>query len=74
MIPEGALDLFNSIGQGQGHPMDWLSIGIIAGRAEADEDIHEDGMNLIALMPELMARLFMTRVAEETSLVHLIHL
>ena len=31
------------------------------GRAEADEDILEDGMNLIAWMPELMARLFMTR-------------
>lgn len=61
-IPEGALDLFKTIGQGQGHPMDWLSIGIMAlGRAEADEDILEDGMNLIAWMPELMARLFMTR-------------
>ena len=24
-IPEGALDLFKMIGQGQGHPMDWLT-------------------------------------------------
>jgi len=61
-IPSGALDIFDSIGIGQGHPMDWLSMGIMSlARAESENDIFADAMNLIAWMPELMARLFMSR-------------
>tara|TARA_B100000902_G_scaffold58459_1_gene65430 strand:+ start:1151 stop:2317 length:1167 start_codon:yes stop_codon:yes gene_type:complete len=61
-IPSGALDIFDSIGIGQGHPMDWLSMGIMSlARAESENDILSDAMNLIAWMPELMARLFMSR-------------
>ena len=61
-IPSGSLDIFGSIGAGQGHPMDWLSMGIMSlARAEKENDIFSDALNLIAWMPELMARLFMFR-------------
>ena len=42
--------------------MDWLSIGIMSlGRGEVENDVFSDAMNLIAWMPELMARLCMLR-------------
>ena len=42
--------------------MDWLSIGIMAlGAAETTGDGRVDSMNLIARMPELMARIFLLR-------------
>tara|TARA_B100000614_G_scaffold183898_1_gene164492 strand:- start:130 stop:990 length:861 start_codon:yes stop_codon:yes gene_type:complete len=42
--------------------MDWLSIGIMAmGAAETTGDVRVDSMNLIARMPELMARIFLLR-------------
>tara|TARA_B100002052_G_scaffold299073_1_gene335108 strand:+ start:4074 stop:5237 length:1164 start_codon:yes stop_codon:yes gene_type:complete len=61
-LPSGSTDLFTAIGTGAGHPMDWLSIGIMSlGRGEVENDVFSDAMNLIAWMPELMARLFMMR-------------
>ena len=51
-IPPGSLDFLDSIGEGQGHPMDWLSMGIMSlARAEKENDIFADAVNLIAWMP-----------------------
>jgi len=61
-IPTGALRVLESLDPGSGHPMDWLSIGIMAlGAAETTGDVRQDGLNLIARMPELMARIFLQR-------------
>jgi len=61
-IPTGALRVLESLTPGSGHPMDWLSIGIMAlGTAETTGDTRGDAMNLIARMPELMARIFRLR-------------
>ena len=61
-IPTGALRVLETLTPGSGHPMDWLSIGIMAmGAAETTGDVRADSMNLIARMPELMARIFLLR-------------
>ena len=61
-IPTGALRVLENLTPGSGHPMDWLSIGIMAiGAAETTGDVRADSMNLIARMPELMARIFLLR-------------
>lgn len=68
-IPTGALRVLESLTPGSGHPMDWLSIGIMAlGAAETTGDVRIDSMNLIARMPELMARIFLLRGGTEESL------
>ena len=65
-IPTGALRVLESLTPGSGHPMDWLAIGIMAlGAADTNTrspgSSRADVMNLIARMPELMARLFLLR-------------
>ena len=61
-MPTGALRVLESLTPGSGHPMDWLAIGIMAlGAADSTGDTRSDSMNLIARMPELMARLFLLR-------------
>ena len=61
-MPTGALRVLESLTPGSGHPMDWLAIGIMAlGAADSTGDARSDSMNLIARMPELMARLFLLR-------------
>lgn len=61
-MPNGALRVLETLTPGSGHPMDWLSIGIMAmGAAETTGDARVDSMNLIARMPELMARIFLLR-------------
>ena len=65
-IPTGALRVLESLTPGSGHPMDWLAIGIMAlGAADTNTrrpgSSRADAMNLIARMPELMARLFLLR-------------
>ena len=61
-LPTGALRVLESLTPGSGHPMDWLAIGIMAlGTAEPTGDVRADSMNLIARMPELMARVFLLR-------------
>jgi citrate synthase len=68
-IPTGALRVLESLTPGSGHPMDWLSIGIMAlGAAESTGDTRADAMNLIARMPELMARIFRLRGGEKEKL------
>ena len=61
-IPTGALRVLESLTPGSGHPMDWLAIGIMSlGAADTTGDARSDSMNLIARMPELMARIFLLR-------------
>ena len=61
-IPTGALRVLESLTPGSGHPMDWLAIGIMSlGAADTTGDARDDSMNLIARMPELMARIFLLR-------------
>ncbi|MDP6985676.1 MAG: citrate/2-methylcitrate synthase [Candidatus Thalassarchaeaceae archaeon] len=68
-IPTGALRVLETLTPGSGHPMDWLSIGIMAmGAAETTGDARSDSMNLIARMPELMARIFLLRGGEKEKL------
>lgn len=45
-----------------GHPMDWLSVGIhTLGMLETTNDWREDAMNLVARMPRLMGLIFRIR-------------
>ncbi len=68
-MPTGALRVLESLTPGSGHPMDWLSIGIMAlGAAETTGDVKIDSMNLIARMPELMARIFLLRGGKKEEL------
>jgi len=68
-IPTGALRVLETLTPGSGHPMDWLSIGIMAmGAAETTGDARSDSMNLIARMPELMARIFLLRGGQKEKL------
>ena len=68
-LPTGAVRVLESLTPGSGHPMDWLAIGIMAlGSAEATGDIRSDSMNLIARMPELMARVFLLRGGKKEKL------
>ena len=68
-IPTGALRVLETLTPGSGHPMDWLSIGIMAmGAAETTGDARADSMNLIARMPELMARIFLLRGGQKEEL------
>tara|TARA_A200000159_G_scaffold89198_1_gene82632 strand:+ start:175 stop:1344 length:1170 start_codon:yes stop_codon:yes gene_type:complete len=68
-LPTGALRVLESLTPGSGHPMDWLAIGIMAlGTAEVTGDIRSDSMNLIARMPELMARVFLLRGGKKEQL------
>ena len=64
-MPTGALRVLESLTPGSGHPMDWLSMGIILGAADTTGDVRTDSMNLIARMPELMARIFLLRWQKE---------
>ena len=68
-IPTGALRVLETLTPGTGHPMDWLSLGIMAmGAAETTGDARADSMNLIARMPELMARIFLLRGGQKENL------
>ena len=61
-MPTGALRVLETLTTGSGHPMDWLAIGIMAlGAAETTGDAKADSLNLIARLPELMARIFLLR-------------
>jgi len=61
-MPAGTLRVLESLTPGSGHPMDWLALGIQAlGIADTTGDVREDGLNLIARMPELMATIFLLR-------------
>ena len=61
VVPEGVLQVLENLPR-EGHPMDWLSIGIHAmGMVGKTDDWKEDALNLIARMPWLMAAIFRIR-------------
>jgi len=61
VVPSGLDEVFTSLPK-DGHPMDWLSIGIHAlGMMDTTGDWKEDALNLIARMPRMMGLLFRHR-------------
>ena len=60
-LPSGVEDVLATLPR-DGHPMDWLSIGIhTLGMLGGVDDWKEDAMNLIARMPRLMGLIFRYR-------------
>ncbi|MBT61331.1 MAG: citrate synthase [Euryarchaeota archaeon] len=60
-LPDGMEAVLNSLPK-DGHPMDWLSIGIhTLGMLETTNDWNEDALNLVARMPRLMGLIFRIR-------------
>ena len=60
-IPDGLEQVLATLPR-EGHPMDWLSIGIhTLGMLGGVDDWREDAMNLIARMPRLMGLIFRYR-------------
>ena len=60
-FPAGLDEIFTSLPK-DGHPMDWLSVGIHAlGMMDTTGDWKEDALNLIARMPRMMGLLFRHR-------------
>lgn len=61
VIPEGLEQVLATLPR-DGHPMDWLSIGIhTLGMLGGQDDWREDALNLIARMPRLMGLIFRYR-------------
>ena len=57
-IPGDLTSLFSTLPK-DGHPMDWLSIGIHSlGMMDCKNDWKEDALNLLARMPRLMGLMF----------------
>ena len=60
-LPDEIIGILSSLPK-NGHPMDWLSIGIHSlGMFDNDEDWQENTLNLIAKMPRLMGLIFRIR-------------
>lgn len=60
-VPAGLANVLQTLPT-DGHPMDWLSIGIhTLGMLDTTEDWREDALNLIARMPRLMGLIFRYR-------------
>ncbi len=60
-VPESVAAVFSTLPK-DGHPMDWLSVGIhTLGMLETTGDWKEDALNLIARMPRMMGLMFRIR-------------
>ena len=60
-LPNGVEEILATLPR-EGHPMDWLSIGIhTLGMLGGVDDWKEDALNLIARMPRLMGLIFRYR-------------
>jgi len=67
-IPDGLEQVLATLPK-EGHPMDWLSIGIhTLGMLDGVDDWREDAMNLIARMPRLMGLIFRYREGRVTNI------
>jgi|TARA_B110000881_G_scaffold195988_1_gene191028 citrate synthase len=67
-IPDGLEQVLATLPK-EGHPMDWLSIGIhTLGMLGGVDDWREDAMNLIARMPRLMGLIFRYREGRVTNI------
>lgn len=60
-LPDGTRAVLSSLPK-DGHPMDWLSVGIhTLGMLDGQDDWKEDSLNLISRMPRLLALIFRYR-------------
>jgi citrate synthase len=60
-VPSGLANVLQTLPK-DGHPMDWLSVGIqTLGMLETTDNWREDSLNLIARMPRLMGLIFRYR-------------
>ena len=60
-VPESLAAVFSTLPK-DGHPMDWLSVGIhTLGMLDTTGDWKEDALNLIARMPRMMGLIFRIR-------------
>ena len=60
-VPDSVAAVFHTLPR-NGHPMDWLSIGIhTLGMMETTGDWKEDALNLLARMPRMMGLMFRIR-------------
>ena len=67
-LPDGTRAVLASLPK-DGHPMDWLSIGIhTLGMLDGKEDWKEDSLNLIARMPRLLGLIFRYREGREQNI------
>ena len=67
-LPDGVENVLSSLPK-NGHPMDWLSVGIhTLGMYETTGDWLEDALNLIARMPRLMGLIFRYRDGRESDI------
>ena len=67
-LPDGTRAVLASLPK-DGHPMDWLSIGIhTLGMLDGKEDWKEDSLNLIARMPRLLGLIFRYREGREENI------
>jgi len=65
ILPRGIRNTLRGLPK-DGHPMDWLAIGIQAlGMSGRCDEWREDALNLVARMPELMALIFRIREDRE---------
>jgi citrate synthase len=64
-VPSGLANVLQTLPK-DGHPMDWLSVGIqTLGMLETTDNWREDSLNLIARMPRLMGLIFRYREGRE---------
>jgi len=67
-VPESVAAVFSTLPK-DGHPMDWLSVGIhTLGMLDTTGDWKEDALNLIARMPRMMGLLFRIREGREANI------
>ena len=67
-LPSGIEDVLKTLPV-EGHPMDWLSIGIhTLGMLDATGDWKEDALNLTARMPRLMGLIFRYRMGRSDNI------
>lgn len=67
-LPDEIIGILSSLPK-DGHPMDWLSIGIHSlGMFDDNEDWKENTLNLIAKMPRLMGLIFRIREGREENI------
>ncbi|RME76333.1 MAG: citrate (Si)-synthase [Planctomycetota bacterium] len=61
VLPEGVMDFLKTFPK-QGHPMEWFMGGLLAlGMFGKVEDYKEDGLNLLARVPQIVAAIFRLR-------------
>lgn len=67
-LPDGTRAVLASLPK-DGHPMDWLSVGIhTLGMLDGRDDWMEDSLNLIARMPRLLGLIFRYREGRESNI------